>query len=47
MANDPELFDKIVNLSKRRGVVYPSAEIYGGFAPPTTMGLSACCSCAT
>ncbi len=26
-----ELFDKIVNLSKRRGVVYPSAEIYGGF----------------
>ncbi len=28
---DPELFDKIVNLSKRRGVVYPSAEIYGGF----------------
>ncbi|MEZ5378871.1 MAG: glycine--tRNA ligase [Acidimicrobiales bacterium] len=31
VANDPELFDKIVNLSKRRGVVYPSAEIYGGF----------------
>ncbi len=28
---DPELFDKVVNLSKRRGVVYPSAEIYGGF----------------
>ncbi len=26
-----ELFDKIVNLSKRRGIVYPSAEIYGGF----------------
>ncbi len=26
-----DLFDKIVNLSKRRGVVYPSAEIYGGF----------------
>ncbi len=25
------LFDKIVNLSKRRGIVYPSAEIYGGF----------------
>jgi len=28
---DPELFDKIVNLSKRRGFVFPSAEIYGGF----------------
>jgi glycyl-tRNA synthetase len=26
-----ELFDKIVNLCKRRGFVYPSAEIYGGF----------------
>ena len=25
------LFDKIVNLSKRRGFVFPSAEIYGGF----------------
>src|SRR5262245_18383390 len=23
--------DQIVNLSKRRGLVYPSAEIYGGF----------------
>jgi glycyl-tRNA synthetase len=28
---DPELFDKIVNLCKVRGFVYPSAEIYGGF----------------
>ncbi len=28
---DPGLFDKIVNLTKRRGFVYPSAEIYGGF----------------
>ena len=28
---DSGLFDKIVNLSKRRGIVYPSAEIYGGF----------------
>ena len=28
---DPELFDKIVNLSKRRGFVFQSAEIYGGF----------------
>ena len=27
----PELFDKVVNLCKRRGFVYPSAEIYGGF----------------
>ncbi len=27
----PDLFDKIVNLSKRRGIVFPSAEIYGGF----------------
>jgi len=27
----PEMFDKIVNLSKRRGFVFPSAEIYGGF----------------
>ncbi|MFP3907062.1 MAG: aminoacyl--tRNA ligase-related protein, partial [Acidimicrobiales bacterium] len=26
-----ELFDKIVNLTKRRGFVFPSAEIYGGF----------------
>ncbi len=28
---DPNLFDKIVNLSKRRGFVFPSAEVYGGF----------------
>jgi glycyl-tRNA synthetase len=28
---DPALFDKVVNLCKRRGVVFPSAEIYGGF----------------
>jgi len=28
---DPQLFDKIVNLSKRRGFAFPSAEIYGGF----------------
>ena len=26
-----ELFDQIVNLCKRRGFVFPSAEIYGGF----------------
>ena len=30
-APSPELFDKIVNLAKRRGFVFPSAEIYGGF----------------
>ncbi len=29
--SDPALFDKIVNLTKRRGFVFPSAEIYGGF----------------
>jgi glycyl-tRNA synthetase len=28
---DPELFDKVVNLTKRRGFVFPSSEIYGGF----------------
>src|SRR5579864_2424349 len=26
----PELFDAVVNLCKRRGFVFPSAEIYGG-----------------
>jgi glycyl-tRNA synthetase len=26
-----ELFDQVVNLCKRRGIVFPSAEIYGGF----------------
>ncbi|NLA36770.1 MAG: glycine--tRNA ligase [Actinobacteria bacterium] len=28
---DPTLFDKIVNLSKRRGIAFQSADIYGGF----------------
>jgi len=28
---DPTLAEKIVNLAKRRGFVFPSAEIYGGF----------------
>jgi glycyl-tRNA synthetase len=28
---DPSLFDKVVNLCKRRGFIFPSAEIYGGF----------------
>src|SRR3954469_21846609 len=27
----PELMEKVVNLCKRRGFVFPSAEIYGGF----------------
>ena len=31
VAADPSLFDKVVNLCKRRGFVFPSAEIYGGF----------------
>jgi glycyl-tRNA synthetase len=30
-APDPDLFDKVVNLTKRRGFVFPSSEIYGGF----------------
>jgi glycyl-tRNA synthetase len=30
-STDPELFEKIVNLCKRRGFIFPSAEIYGGF----------------
>ena len=29
---DPDLMEKIVSLCKRRGFVYPSSEIYGGFA---------------
>ncbi len=28
---DPALFDRVVNLTKRRGFVFPSSEIYGGF----------------
>ena len=31
LPNDETLFDKVVNLSKRRGFVFQSAEIYGGF----------------
>ena len=30
MAN-PDLMDRVVNLCKRRGLVFPSSEIYGGF----------------
>ena len=28
---DPQLMEKVVNLCKRRGFVFPSSEIYGGF----------------
>jgi glycyl-tRNA synthetase len=28
---EPDLMEQVVNLSKRRGFVFPSAEIYGGF----------------
>ena len=27
----PDLLDKVMNLAKRRGFIFPSAEIYGGF----------------
>jgi len=30
-AGDPKLMDRIVNLAKRRGLVFPSSDIYGGF----------------
>jgi glycyl-tRNA synthetase len=30
-ANDAELLEKVVSLCKRRGFIFPSAEIYGGF----------------
>jgi glycyl-tRNA synthetase len=32
MAADPATMDKIVSLSKRRGFVFPSSEIYGGLS---------------
>jgi glycyl-tRNA synthetase len=32
LSRGPELMEKIVSLCKRRGFVYPSSEIYGGFA---------------
>ena len=31
MAKAPDLMERIVNLCKRRGLVYPSSDIYGGF----------------
>src|ERR671924_422783 len=30
-AADPKLIDRVVNLAKRRGLIFPSSEIYGGF----------------
>jgi glycyl-tRNA synthetase len=30
-AADPDLLEKVINLTKRRGFIFPSAEIYGGF----------------
>ena len=27
----PDVMDAVVNLCKRRGFIFPSAEIYGGF----------------
>ena len=32
MSVDPKVMDKIVSLSKRRGFIFPSSEIYGGLA---------------
>jgi len=31
MAAQPDVMDRVVNLCKRRGLVFPSSEIYGGF----------------
>jgi glycyl-tRNA synthetase len=30
-STDPDLLEKVINLAKRRGFIFPSAEIYGGF----------------
>ena len=30
--NSPQIFDKIISLCKRRGFIFASSEIYGGFA---------------
>ncbi len=30
-AVDPKLMDRVVNLAKRRGLVFPSSDVYGGF----------------
>ena len=39
--------DKIVALCKRRGLIFPASEIYGGIANTLTTGTTACCSSAT
>src|SRR3981081_3798597 len=28
---EPKVMDRVVNLAKRRGLVFPSSDIYGGF----------------
>jgi glycyl-tRNA synthetase len=38
MTKDPGLMQKIVSLCKRRGFVYPSSEIYGGFSAVYDLG---------
>ncbi|MFP4212048.1 MAG: glycine--tRNA ligase, partial [Alkalispirochaeta sp.] len=32
MSVDPKTMEKVVSLSKRRGFIFPSSEIYGGLA---------------
>ena len=41
MALRSDRLDAIVSLSKRRGFVYPSSEIYGACGPPGTTARSA------
>lgn len=38
LENDKKLMEKVVALSKRRGFIYPSCEIYGGFANAYSYG---------
>jgi glycyl-tRNA synthetase (class II) len=42
-----DLMEKVVNLCKRRGFIFPSAEIYGGFRSTYDYGPSVRCCCAT
>lgn len=37
-ASNPEIMEKIISLSKRRGFIYPACEIYGGFANAYSFG---------
>ncbi len=42
-----DLMEQVVNLSKRRGFIFPSAEIYGGFRSTYDygpLGVTACCA---